>query len=107
MKQYAPNNGEPSIETLNFGGGGGGGGGGSRGRCEWRSEVFVKIQKIFFEGAGEGGGGGGGSGREGGQGRCVRRSEVFENKKNGVGGLGSGWGWGLGRRCKRRSFCEN
>ena len=44
-------------------GGGGGGGGGGQGRCERRSEAFVKIQKekknIFFLG---GGGGGGGSG---------------------------------------------
>ena len=51
MKHYAPNRCEPSIEALNFGGGGGGG----QGRCERRSEVFVKIQKIFFLG-GEGGG---------------------------------------------------
>ena len=40
-----PNRCEPSIEALNFGGGGG------HGRCEQRSEVFVKIQKkknMFF-----------------------------------------------------------
>ena len=32
------------------GGGGGGGrvGGGGQGRCEQRSEVFVKIQKIYI-----------------------------------------------------------
>ena len=43
-----------------WGGGGGGGGGGGQGRCERRSEAFVKIKKkiIFFLG----GGGGGGSG---------------------------------------------
>ena len=45
--------------------GGGGGGGrrvGGQGRCEWRSKVFVKIQKkkIFLGGGGVGGGGGGG-----------------------------------------------
>ena len=43
------------------------GGGGGQGRCEWRSEAFVKIKKknIFFLGGGGGrgvGGGGGGSG---------------------------------------------
>ena len=41
------------------------GGGGGQGRCELRSEAFVKIQKkkIFFGGCGGGGGfglGGGG-----------------------------------------------
>ena len=34
----------------------GGGGGGGQGRCEWRSEAFVKIQKkkffFFFFGGG-------------------------------------------------------
>ena len=36
------------------------GGGGGQGGCEWRSKVFVKIQKkIFFEGGGVGVGGGG------------------------------------------------
>ena len=44
MKHYAPNRCEPSIETLNFGGGGGGGEVGDQGRCERRSEVFVKFQ---------------------------------------------------------------
>ena len=43
-------------------GGGGGGGGGGQGRCEWRSEAFVKIQKKHFLGGGGGWGGGGGSG---------------------------------------------
>ena len=34
-------------------------GGGGQGRCEWRSEAFVKIQKkIFFFFWGGGGGGG-------------------------------------------------
>ena len=43
----------------------GGGGGGGQGRCERRSEAFVKIQKkiyIFLEGGGVRVGGGGGSG---------------------------------------------
>ena len=39
--------------TFFLGGGGGGGGGGSgwgggQGGYEWRSEAFVKIQKIYF-----------------------------------------------------------
>ena len=39
---------------------GGGGGGGGQGRCERRSEAFVKIQnKIWVGGSGRGGGGGG------------------------------------------------
>ena len=40
----------------------GGGGGWGQGRCERRSEAFVKIQKkffFFFFGGGGGGGGGG------------------------------------------------
>ena len=51
---------------------GGGGGGGGQGRCERRSEAFVKIQKkkiFFFGGGGRGvglGGGGGGGGGSGG-----------------------------------------
>ena len=71
---------------IKLGGGGrvgggwvwGGGGrvrGGGQGGCEWRSEAFVKIQKIknFFGGWGGGGGevglwGGGGSGQWGGSG---------------------------------------
>ena len=40
MKHYAPNRCEPSIEALNYGGRG------DQGRCERRSEVFVKFQKI-------------------------------------------------------------
>ena len=41
----------------------GGGRGGGQGGCEWRSEAFVKIQKIkkkiFLGGGGLGGGSGG------------------------------------------------
>ena len=45
---------------------GGGGGMRGQGRCEWRSEAFMKIQKkIFFFFFG-GGGGGGGVGLRGG-----------------------------------------
>ena len=58
MKHYAPNRCEPSIEYR------GGGGGGVQGRCERRSEVFVKIQIFsfyfyFFVVVVVGGGGGG------------------------------------------------
>ena len=42
-------------EFFFFFGGGGGSGPGGQGRCERRSEVFVKIQKKI-----DGGGGGGG-----------------------------------------------
>ena len=35
---------------------------GGQGRCERRSEVFVKIQKKKIGGSGRGGGGGGGGG---------------------------------------------
>ena len=41
------------------------GGGGGQGRCEWRSEAFVKMHKkniSFFFGGGGGGGGGFGLG---------------------------------------------
>ena len=96
MKHYAPNRCEPSIEALNLGGGGG-----SQGRCERRSEVFVKIH--FFLG-----GGGWGSGV-----RVDVNGEVksFENlKKNGEGvGLGGQvevgvrLRWGCQGRCERRS----
>ena len=61
MKHYAPNRCEPSIEALNFRGGGEG----DQGRCEWRSEVFVKFKKKFFFFWGGGGGGGVGSGGSG------------------------------------------
>ena len=40
MKHYAPNRCEPSIEALNFWGEGVGR---DQGRCEQRSEVFVKF----------------------------------------------------------------
>ena len=70
MKHYAPNRCEPRIEALSFGGGGGVRGRGDQGRCERRSEVFVKFQKIyiyillfFFLGGGSGPGVGGGGGR--------------------------------------------
>ena len=53
---------------------GGGGGVGGQGGCERRSEAFVKIQKIYWGGAGSGGGEGL---RVGGHGGCERRSEVF------------------------------
>ena len=93
---------------------------GGQGRCEQRSEVFLKIQKksffVFFWGGGGGGLVGGGVGHEGvrmdvneelkflrkfkflgggsgwgGQGRCEQRREVF------FGGVRSGGGGG-GRR---------
>ena len=74
-----------------------------QGRCERRSEAFVKIQKNFFFFF-FWGGGGGGSGW-GGQGGCELRSEAFVNiqKKiwggggwvGGGGGGGSGWGGGV------------
>ena len=58
--------------------------GGSEGRCEHRSEVFVKIQKTKKLGGGGFGRGGVWSGRGGGfglgfggQGGCERRIEVF------------------------------
>ena len=56
MKTLRPKRCEPSIEALNFGGRGGG----DQGRCERRSEVFVKFQKkkFFFFFLGGGGGGG-------------------------------------------------
>ena len=89
MKHYAPNRCEPSIEALDFGGGGEG----DQGRCERRSDVFVKSQKKKSPGPGGGGGG---------QGRCERRSEVFVKIKKiiyfflgggGGGRVGSGWMW--------------
>ena len=59
------------------GGGGGGGSGGSQGGCEWRSKVFVKIQKKknLRGGLGRGWAGGG----VGGGGVPIRN-----------------WGWGRG-----------
>ena len=77
------------------------GGGGGQGRCERRSEAFVKIQCFFFffffffl--------GGGGVGLRGGAGRCELRSEAFVKIQKkyiflggegvvGLGGGGSGW----------------
>ena len=79
MKHYAPNRCEPRIEALNFfwGEGGERGGGQSQGRCERRSEDFVKIPN-----------------------RCERRSEVFvkipKKKKKKLGGGGGGGGGGVG-----------
>ena len=93
MKHYAPNRCEPSIEALNLG---------AQGRCERRSEIFVKIQKkkfffffFFF------GGGGGRVGGGWGQGGCARRIEVFVNVQNkkffgwGRGEVGLGRGGGV------------
>ena len=85
MKHYAPNRCQPSIEALNFRGEG------DQGRCERRSEVFVKFMfffvVVFFWG--EGGGG---------HGRCEQRSEVFVKiQKKILGGGGSvGGGFRLG-----------
>ena len=78
---------------MGGGGGGvgsGGGGGGHRvrgqGGCEWRSKVFVKIQKKnFFEGGGLGRGGGGG-GRGGGRGGPIRNWGEVGVARFGVGG---------------------
>ena len=115
------------IQYIFFlGGVGGGGGVGSGvwlgeglGRCEQRSEVFVKIHFFFFFFFGGGGGGvrmdvnkglmfliffysffvvgGGGSGRGvGGQGRCEQRSEVFVTFQKKNGSWVRSWGWGAG-----------
>ena len=72
---------------------------GGQGRCERRSEAFVKIQKkkyFFFFFFFLGGGGGVGLGGGGVQGGCECRSEAFVKiqKKNlgGRGGGGSGGG---------------
>ena len=82
---------EGGRADVNVGGGRRGGG-----RCERRSEVFVKISKKKI---GVGGGGrvwGVGDRVEGGGQRCEQRSEVFvkiQKKKNwGVGGGGGGGG---------------
>ena len=93
----------------------GGGGGGGQGRCEWRSEVFVKISCccFFFWGGGGGGVSGRGDGEVkflfnvkiskknvsfptglGGQGRCEQRSEVFVKIQKKKWGGGLGWGGG-------------
>ena len=111
MKHYAPNR-CLYIKVAKLRTGGGGGEGVQRchtykiavskyqGRCEQRSEVFVKIQKkiffffFFFWGGGGSGRGGMFGGREGsglgGQGGCDRRIEIlgkFTKKKSG-GGVG-------------------
>ena len=63
-------------------------GGGGQGRCEWRSEAFVKIQSFcensfffffffFFGGGGRVGGSGFFFWGGGGQGGCEWRSEAF------------------------------
>ena len=63
-----------------------------QGRCEQRSEVFVKNFFFFFFFFWGGGGQVGGEG-VGSQGGCEQRIEVFvKNKKNGGGGAESGWG---------------
>ena len=68
-----------------------------QGRCEQRSEVFVKIQKKL--GGGGGGEGGLRLGGGGGQGGCDQRIEVFVKIQKkyiffflGGGREGSGWG---------------
>ena len=71
-----------------------------QGRCEQRSEVFVKLF-FFFWGGGGGGGGGqvGGGGGEGGHRVDVNKELKFfvKIKKKNLGGGGGGGGWvGLG-----------
>ena len=64
---------------------------GGQGRCEQRSEVFVKNKKKWGGGVQVGGG------WMGGQGGCERRIEVFVKiQKKKLGGVGSGSGWGIG-----------
>ena len=68
--------------------------GGIQGRCEPKSDFFVKIQKKKYGGGGVVGFGGGGGGQCGSE----QRIEVFvkfqKRKKSGAEG-GSGWrlGW--------------
>ena len=110
MKHYAPNRCEPSIEALNFRGRG------TLGRCERRSEVFVKFIFFFFFF------GGGGSGQGGGVMVDVNREvnflSKFKKKMLGGGGgvrmdvneelkfswkfkkRGVRWGVGLGGQCR-------
>ena len=87
------------IYKKKIGSGGGGGrvrevGLGGQGRCERRSEVYVKIKKKKIGGVGVSGLAG--SIWVGGQGCCERRSEIFVRKKMGGWGVGSGRGVGLG-----------
>ena len=72
-----------------------GAGRGGQGRCEQRSEVFVKIPKQKFYLVGESGRGVG----LGGQGRCEQRSEVLEKIQKKIGGGGRVGGGG---GCERR-----
>ena len=77
-----------------------------QGRCEQRSEVFVKTFFFFFFWGGGGVRGGGETGGGGGsQGGCEQRIEVFvkiQKKKIGWVGLGGQSG------CERRiEVCEN
>ena len=81
-----------------MGGGGVGSGGGvvgwgGQGGCEWRSKVFVKIQKKSFEGRGGAGSGLWGGGGSGGGGGMIRNW-------GGGGGGSKVWGrwvmWGIG-----------
>ena len=62
------------LKSFFFWGGGGGSIGG-QGRCEQRSEVFVKIPKKKIVGGRFGGGGG--AGRGGGLGKCNKEVKFF------------------------------
>ena len=67
-----------------------------QGRCEQRSEVFVKTFFFFFFFGGGGGVRSGGGGDGGSQGGCEQRIEVFVKVKKKiwlgrVAGGGSGW----------------
>ena len=57
---------------------------GGQGRCEWRSEAFVKIKKKIFFFFFFGGGGGGGS-------VIVKRKKVRWGVRVDVNGEVSGW----------------
>ena len=88
----------------------GGGGGGGQGRCERRSDVFVKIQKKVGGGGYRLRGGGGGQDRclrevkflckkkmgGGSQGLCERRIAVFVKIQKKKRGWGGGWGGRVG-----------
>ena len=76
---------------------GGGVGLGGHGRCERKSEVFVKNKKKWGGGSGRGGVGFGGGGQDG----CERRIEVFvkiQKKKKFLWGGGGRVGRGGGGR---------